>query len=407
MHDEATFQPPDLPLGRYEGRVWPADPGAYGPRRVRRSRPYDVFIPSRVARHAFRLGDDAVAAVAEASKALANLNSAPRLASLDALARNILRAESVASSRIEGIVVSHKRLAHAAYGEARGQGRDRRAAEVLGNVRAMERAIELGGASERFSVQDVQDIHRTLLRFTNDREIAGVVREKQNWIGGNDYNPVGADYVPPPPEHVSDLLDDLCEFTERDDLAPVAQAAIAHAQFENIHPFADGNGRAGRALIYTVLRRRGEIGSFIPPISLVLAREPKDYVGGLVAYRQGKVGVWCERFADATAAAAREAEQIAGAIEQRQVEWLERLGNPRRDAAVRQLVSELPAHSVIDVAAGQQLTGKSHVAVGTAIRQLEDAGVLQRLSERKWGRVWECGELLDLVGDFEKRVSAP
>jgi len=154
-----------------------------------------------------------------------------------------------------------------------------------------------------------------------------------------------------------------------------------------IHPFADGNGRTGRALIYTILRRRGEISNYIPPISLVLGSEPKNYVGGLGAYSQGDVGSWCERFAHATTRAASGAEQLAQAIEELQIAWLQRLGEPRKDAAVRQLVSVLPAQPVIDVPAAQRLTGKSHVAVGNAIAQLEQAGILQKLNERKWGRV--------------------
>ncbi len=138
----------------------------------------------------------------------------------------------------------------------------------------MKRAIALGTQAVPLTVAEVEDIHRTLLRFTADAKIAGIVRTKQDWIGGNDYNPIGAGYVPPPPEHVQPLLADLCAFINRDDLAPVAQAAIAHAQFETIHPFADGNGRAGRALVYAVLRRRGELTRYIPPISLILAPEP-------------------------------------------------------------------------------------------------------------------------------------
>lgn len=185
-----------------------------------------------------------------------------------------------------------------------------------------------------------------------------VIRDKQNWIGGNDYNPVGAPYVHPPPERVLDLLQDLCRFVERDDLAAVTQAAIAHAQFENIHPFADGNGRTGRALIYTVLRRRGEVTNFIPPISLVLASQPKSYVGGLGAYSQGKVDIWVERLAAAATRAISEADAIVSAIEEMQARWLHRLGSPRADAAVRQLVADLPAHPLVDVSSGQRLTGK-------------------------------------------------
>jgi Fic family protein len=393
------------PLGHHEQRYWPADPTA--PPGGQRGGAYEVFIPDRIAEREFALDSGAVVVIAEATKALGHLNDTrPRLASLAALARNLLRSESAASSRIEGVRISHKRLARAAFARAGSRRGDGRAAEVLGNVEAMERAIELGAGAERLAVGDIQDIHRTLLRFTDDREIAGVIRTTQSWIGGNDYHPVGAPYVGPPHELVPELLDDLCRFMARTDVAAVAQAAIAHAQFENIHPFVDGNGRTGRALIYTVLRRRGEVSNYIPPISLVLVGQPKNYIGGLGAYSQGRVGGWCERFGHATARAAREAERLAEAIEDLQAEWLERLGQPRRDAAVREIVSVLPAQPVIDVAVAQRLTGKSHVSVGKAIAQLEDAGVLERLNERKWGRVWECGELLTLVEDFEKSVSS-
>jgi len=345
--------------------------------------------------------------VTEASLALQHLEaSPPRIATLGALAQNLLRSESVASSRIEGVHLSHKRLARAAYQADRRQ-QDRRAAEVLGNVEAMKQAIELGTTGNPLDVSDIEDIHRTLLRFTEDAAIAGVVREAQNWIGGNDYNPIGAAYVPPPPERVRPLLADLCAFVNRTDLAPIVQAGVAHAQFETIHPFADRNGRVGRALIYTVLRRRGEIPNYIPPISLILAAEPKEYIGGLIAYRGGDVSSWLGQFADATARAASEAERLANSIEELESSWLDELGQPRRDAAVRQLMSSLPQQPVIDVAVGRQLTGKSHVSVGKALQELERAGILNRLSERKWGRAWECDQLLGLVEGFEKSIRTP
>jgi Fic family protein len=277
---------------------------------------------------------------------------------------------------------------------------------VLGNVEAMRLAVDLGSQPGRLTVDDILQIHHTLLRSTYHHGIAGLLRDKQNWIGGNDFTPLGATFVPPPPELVPDLLRDLCRFIDRDDIAPAAQAAIAHAQFENIHPFADGNGRTGRALVYTVLRRRGEIGTYIPPISLVLARERKGYVAGLGGYSTGHTDRWCELFADAATQAASAAERLAVAIERRQLEWLARLGEPRRDAAVRQIVSALPAQPIIDVAAGREITGKSHVAVGAALGRLEDAEILRRLNERQRDRVWECSELLDLVGRFEKGLSA-
>jgi Fic family protein len=391
------------PFGHHERIRWSANWS--GPsKKHRRSGFYDAFIPGTVATRSFQLDDEAVAAVVDATKALAGLNgSSPRLASLSALAKNLVRSEAVASSRIEGIVLSHKRLARAAY---RGHGRraaDRRATEILANVSALEQAVELGTKSKTVGVGDIQDVHRTLLRLVFD-DIAGVIRDRQNWIGGSDYHPLDAAYVPPPPEHVAPLLGDLCRFIARDDLAPVVQAAIVHAQFETIHPFADGNGRVGRALIYTVLSRRHESPRYIPPISLVLASEPRTYIEGLVDYREGRLSDWCTVFAVAVSRAAALAGGLADRIEALQQGWIEQLGNPRRDSVVRELVASLPGQPVIDVSAGMQLTGKSHVAVGAALRALQDIGVLQRLNERKWGHLWECGVLIELVGDTEKQM---
>lgn len=395
-----------VPMGTHEEYLWPANPAAQG-RAARRGGRYRAFIPVPIAERSFPLEDEAGASLHEAARALAHLErSARRVATLGAVAQTLLRSESVASSRIEGVVITQKRLARAAFGQGREPRRDFRAAAVLGNVEAMKRAVAIGAQSGSFAVADLLDMHRRLLRFTGDRDIAGVVREAQNWIGRNDFSPVGADYVPPPPEHVPRLLEDLCRFIERDDLQPISQAAIAHAQFETIHPFADGNGRTGRALIYTVLRRRGEIATYVPPISLLLEGLFRSYVGGLVGYREGMVSEWCELFSAAVVRAATEAKSLAGEIEALQEDWLGRLGHPRVDSAASRLVSALPEQPVLDVAAAQRLSGRSHVAVGAAVKPLEDAGILQPLSERKWGRVWECRELLELVERFEKRVSS-
>lgn len=395
------------PLGHFEELFWPSEPTAYGGGRTRKGGVYRAFVPAPIAEREFSFDGEASSLLHEATRELSRFAAdPPKQVQLGAVAQNLLRSESVASSRIEGVAISHKRLARAEFEGGRGRA-DSSAVEVLGNVEAMKQAIELGEQAKPFELTDVLDVHRTLLRHTEDREIAGVLRASQNWIGGNDYNPVGAVYVPPPHENVEPLMEDLCRFLDRDDIPPVAQAAILHAQFENIHPFADGNGRTGRALIYTVLRRRGEIGNYIPPVSLVLGSEPNSYVAGFGAYSGGDVSSWCATFADATARAARAAWEFAETIEARQQDWLERLGQPRRDAVVRQLVAVLPQQPVIDVPVAQRLTGRSHVAVGNAIAQLEEAGILVKLNERKWGRVWECEELLELVDEFEESVSTP
>jgi Fic family protein len=399
---------PIEPLGAHKKLLWEARPGAEGGRKARRAGTYEAFIPAEIANRRFALDDDVVAQIASATKALAHLNaSAPLRASLDALADALMRSESTASSWLEGLAVSQKRLARAAFKASQGSDRDLKAAEILGNVEAMKHAIELGAGDRQISVDDIREVHRILLRFSPDRRIAGLIREKQNWIGTNPFTPIGADYVPPPPEYVLPLLEDLCRFLARDDLAPIAQAAIVHAQFENIHPFADGNGRVGRTLIHTVLRRGGEAANYVPPISLVLAATQKSYVAGFGDFSRGDVSSWCDLFAAATQKSAIEAERMAAQIDGRQAAWLERLGNPRGDAVVHKLIAQLPGQPVMDVASGRHLTGRSHEAVRNALVQLEEAGIMRPLNEHRWGRAWECRELLELIEDFEESVRQP
>ena len=168
----------------------------------------------------------------------------------------------------------------------------------------MEEAIRIGSVDRPITVADITDIHRTLLAGTDQSDIAGQVRTIQNWVGGRLNSPIDAEFVPPPPEEVPGLLKDLVAFVNREDLPAVVQAAIAHAQFETIHPFTDGNGRVGRCLIQVILRRRGLAPTFVPPVSVVLATNAKAYVRGLTEFREGKVAVWRSSFSYACRSAA-------------------------------------------------------------------------------------------------------
>jgi Fic family protein len=328
----------------------------------------------------------------------------PVLQDRETLARQLLRAESVASSRIEGLVLSHRRLARAAFGSAQA---DLTAESVLGNIRAMDRAIALGQSAKRLVPSHIEDIHRVLLASTRDVAHGGVVRTVQNWIGGHSDGPRDAEFIPPPPERVPRLLEDLCAFANRDDLPAVVQAAIVHAQFETIHPFADGNGRVGRCLVHVLLRRRGLAPSYVPPVSLVLAGNARAYVAGLTDYRRGRVSVWCGLFAAATRTAALSARRFADAVRQLQVNWLHQAGNPRADSAARNLIARLPAQPIVDVKSVEQLCGCSNQAARLAVLQLEEAGVLRRLNVGKRNRAWEASDVFEVLNDFERELATP
>jgi Fic family protein len=254
-------------------RHWVSDTGTGLARRDRLSCDYEAYLPDTLSNRSIALSSQTAADVADAERAIAVLDTeAATLADTEALARILLRAESVASSRIEGLEVGARRLLRAeAAIELGAQTSDVTATEVLGNIDAMATAIKRINPGEPITLDLLLDFHRRLLAGTRLDPHAGAIREEQNWIGGSSYNPCSAAFVPPPPEYVPDLLDDLCRFCNSDDIPAVAQAAIAHAQFETIHPFVDGNGRTGRALIHLVLRRRRLATRVLPPVSLVLA----------------------------------------------------------------------------------------------------------------------------------------
>lgn len=393
-------------MPRYETRSWPADPSAPGGRTERRAFRYRAFVPDPIATLQPALPSGVAAAVSVAERAVDALNrDPPRLASLEVLARRLLRAESVASSRIEGLVLSQRRLARAET-EAP-EARDQTARSVLGNVAAMEHAVALGAGARPFRLNDLLEIHRHLILATTTSEIAGKLRDRQNWIGGNAFNPGRADFVPPAPERVKDLMDDLVAFVSRTDLSPVVQAAIAHAQFETIHPFADGNGRVGRALIHVVLRRRGLAQRCVPPVSLVLAADAKAYVAGLTAFREDRPADWILLFAQAIERAAAKASELALRLAELQERWRERAGRPRRHSSAEALIVELPAHPIVTVATAQAFLGRSKQAVNEGIATLADKGVLHAITLAKRNRAWEARDLFDLIDDFERELATP
>ena len=195
------------------------------------------------------------------------------------------------------------------------------------------------------------------------------------------------------------------------------QAALAHAQFETIHPFIDGNGRVGRALIQLILRRRGLTVSVTPPISLVLATWSRDYTQGLTATRhrgpagspsaQAGLDDWIALFASATSRAVADAETYEQTVAEIKPRWRERLGRVRRDSAAALLVDALAGAPIVTVASAAALTGRSEQAVNAAIPRLLDAQVLTQTTIGKRNRAFEAPEMIDAFTALERRLASP
>jgi Fic family protein len=383
-------------------RRWISDLGSGLPRKDRMSCEYEAYVPDRLVGRDITLDGDVAADVVDAEVAIARLDvEASALIETEALARVLLRAESVASSRIEGLEVGAGRLLRAeAVRELGGHVKDLTAAEVLANIDAMR-----------------LEVHRRLLSGTWLDRHAGKLRTEQNWIGGSSHNPCSAAFVPPPPEHIEHLLEDLCAFCNEDSLPAVAQAAIAHAQFETIHPFVDGNGRTGRALIHLVLRRRGLARRVLVPVSLILATQAQSYIEGLTAARyRGSamsraahegINLWVARFA----AACSRAVADAGAFEVRvaliEEAWRKRLGPIRDGSATDLLLRALPGAPLFTVSGAATLIDRSYIAANEAIKRLLDAGVIRQASVGRRNRTFEAREIVIAFTDLERQLASP
>jgi len=405
-------------MSRVIRRQWPGNPDAPS-RRARAPCDYEAYGPDLLMGRRFTLEGDVAADVTAAETAITRLNmGAAALADTEALARLLLRAESVASSRIEGLEIGARRLLRAEAAQQLGErAGDVMATEVLSNIDAMSAAITEIGTGDPISVTTLLTFHQRLLGNTRQAPYAGRLREKQNWIGGSEYNPCSAAFVPPPPELVPALMDDLCAFCNGDMLPTVAQAAIAHAQFETIHPFSDGNGRTGRALIQLVLRRRGLATRILPPISLVLATWAKDYVDGLTATRyaglatgqdaQAGLNVWVGRFAGACIRAVDDASSFEQRIEAIQDQWRTQLGSIRRNSAADLLIKSITGAPVLTVGGAAALIGRSYPQTNTAIERLVSARILAQVTVGRRNRAFEAPAIINAFTDLERQLASP
>jgi Fic family protein len=390
-------------FGRYESAWWPGDPGGQS-RRQRAAGPYEQFVPGEIA--ALQVTPDLrlAADLASIEASVARLDGSVQARALRALMPLLSRQESIASSWIEGFEIGHRRLASAALDADE---RDVNARSVLGHIDALRLAVAIGERTAPFQVGDVLEVHNALFERAPEpwSKMAGRLRDGVVWVGSGSSTPITADFVGPPAAVVPALLEDLTEFMNRTDVPAIMQAAIAHAQFETIHPFPDGNGRVGRCLIHALLSRSG-LGNIVVPVSSVLASDVRGYVSGLADYRRGEFGRWVDRFADAVEGAAAMVAALEDGLDRLLADWRARIADLRSDAADRKLLDVLLAQPVLNVAAAMTASGVSHQTAAAALERLERRGIVAG-SDRKRHREWVATEVIDLLSAAERAFRRP
>ncbi len=302
----------------------------------------------------------------------------------------LLRTESASSSQIENLTVGARQLALFELG-ASSSGN---ASLVNSNVRSMEAALDLDGP---VTIESILEIHQRLLE--NSDQDAGRLRTQQVWIGGSSVGPHSATFVPPHADRVPALLHDLIAFCARLDIPPLIQISIAHAQFETTHPFTDGNGRAGRALVQAMLKHTGLTDRTTVPVSAGLLVDTSRYFSGLAAYRDGNVRPILQEFSRASRFAAAEGRRLIDDLDAIRLESAARI-RARRDAAAWRLNDHLISQPVVNTSHVAATLRISKVAAQTAIDRLVDSGVLTESTKRVRHRVWQANDILARLDEF-------
>jgi Fic family protein len=362
--------------------------------RRRHAGPYRAAVVPLIAELMPRLPTEVLAVTEEASAEIARFD-AELGAEVAPFASVLLRSESTSSSMIENLSSGAKSIALAELGSTE----KRNATEIVGNVAAMRAALEL---ADRLDGAAIIAMHAALLGEVQPA-MTGQWRTEQVWIGGTSFGPHGASFVPPHHEYVAVLMDDRVGFTKRTDVPLLVQAAIAHAQFETIHPFADGNGRTGRALIHAMLRGHGLARNVTVPVSAGLLTDTSGYFDTLTAYRDGDPAAIVAKLADASFAATANGRQLVAELRATRASWDEKI-KARRGASAWRLADLLVRQPVIDaatVAAELDLVPQN---AQRAITPLVEAGVLTEFTGFRRNRMWQSREVLSALDDFAARA---
>ncbi|TFD38706.1 Fic family protein [Cryobacterium sp. TMT1-19] len=384
------------PLIGCEERPWRSVQDEYGLRTQKRlaSGPYLASVPALISDLDIPFDSEMHALTEEAASELARFDA--EVGQIAApFASILLRTESASSSEIENLTSGARQIALAELGEHA----SKNAQLIVGNVRAMQAAL---APSESIDGNAILEMHRALLEQSNP-DIVGHWRDQQVWIGGGSFGPHTAQFVPPHQDRVPALMDDLVAFANRVDLPVLAQTAIAHAQFETIHPFPDGNGRVGRALIQAMLRSGGLTQNVVVPVSAGLLHDTGRYFDALSAYRSGDVAPIIRSIAEASFAAVHNGRILVADLESVQVEWRGRI-SARRDSAVHRLVGILLRQPVIGAAAAAAQLGISSVNAQVAIDRLVDANILTQITDGRRNRIWLAKDVVQVLDEFAARA---
>ena len=380
----------------YETVPWDISPAASHVRAAQQQQGnYQAAISANIADLTVNLPSDVLADAEDASREVTRFD-AELGGEIAPFASVLLRTESAASSNIENLTASARAITEA---ELPGAKTTANAKVIVANTAAMVAAINL---ADNIDADAILAMHKALMRDV-DPKSAGRWREEQVWIGGGTHGPRGAMFVPPHHSRVRAAIDDLLRFAQRDDIPVVPQISLAHAQFETIHPFTDGNGRTGRALIQAMLRRKGLTRNVTVPVSAGLLTDTDSYFAALTAYREGDAAPIVRRISQAAVAAVFNGRELVSELHAVRAEWNNKI-TARSDSAVWQIADLLLRRPVINTALLTEELGIESKHARRYLEPLSAAGIIIETSSGPRSRVWRSPEVIAALDAFADRA---
>lgn len=378
------------PISR-ETQQWMRDPDELVllPKSARRRMlpTYEASIPHLIANRDVILSPQLTARVSDLLVSIARFDGEQMQRGYD-LPALLLRSESSASSQIEHLTSSVRNVALAELADESPQN----ARLVAGNVAAMRKAL---ASQDEITVDSIRDVHRILINWSGE-SFGGELRREQVWVGGTPYSPHGAHYVPPTWQRVPEYLDDIVAFISREDVDPIVQAAVAHAQFETVHPFIDGNGRTGRVLLHKILRRSGVLLHVTLPLSAGLLHNVDAYMKSLEAYQEGNPVAVVEQLVDALELSLMVGRLVARNLDGVFAGWRGRM-TERANSSIHRLPLVLAEQPVVTVPYVAEKMGITTRAAQNLVSRACEYEILRPLGNRRRGVFYQADELIDVL----------
>lgn len=378
----------------YEGLPWIRDVDELSilPKSQRRKilPTYQATIPRSIAEDPIELPSDFSLRIADLLVDLTRFDARQETRDYN-LPALLLRSESSASSQIENLTSSIRNIALAELSDKAPEN----ARLIVGNIAAMHRVLEL---TDDITIEGICEVHKALIE-PSGQQFAGVIRNEQVWVGGSPYSPHNALFVLPKPQRIRACLDDLMLFGMREDVNPIAKAAIFHAQFETIHPFVDGNGRTGRTFLHKMLRKEGILSETTLPVSVGLLHNVDAYMKSLQAYQESNSLAIIEQLIEALELSLSIRKIVARQIENVLEAWRETI-KERAGSSIWLLPKILVEQPVVDTAYLSKRLNIAPRAAANLVNRAHSYEIIRPIGNRVRGIYYQADEIISVLEDI-------